>query len=59
MAAFAFVGVSEGDAFVMSILFGLLGVLVSLPGGLIWMTSGHKRGDVVQKLPVNEQNRHI
>ena len=59
VAAFAFVGISEGDAFVMSVLFGLLGVLVSLPGGLIWMTSGYKRGDMAQKMPVIRKNRHI
>jgi len=35
VAAFAFVGVPEGDAFVLSILFGLLNIIVSLPGGLI------------------------
>ena len=44
VAAFAFVGVSEGDAFVMSVLFGLVGILVSLPGGVIWVTGGYKRG---------------
>ncbi len=50
VAAFAFVGVPEGDAFVLSILFGLLNIIISLPGGLIWMMSGYKRSDVNEEL---------
>ena len=52
VAAFAFVGVVEGDAFVMSILFGVVNVVVSLPGGLIWLISGNRQKDVVEEMPV-------
>lgn len=51
VAAFAFVGVAEGDAFVLSILFGLIGIIVSLPGGILWMMSGYKRGDMETDSP--------
>jgi len=43
VAAFGFVGVAEGDAFVLSILFGLANIVASLPGGLIWLLGGYRR----------------
>ncbi len=46
VAAFAFVGVAEGDAFVMSILFGLTNIVFALPGGLLWLLSDYKREEV-------------
>ena len=45
--AFGLIGVSEHSAFVLSFLFGLLVVAVSLPGGLIWLMSGERRSDVI------------
>jgi hypothetical protein len=39
IAAFALVGVPREDTFVVSVLFGLLAVAVSLPGGLVWLLS--------------------
>jgi glycosyltransferase 2 family protein len=51
VAAFAFVGVVEGDAFVMSILFGLIGVVFALPGGLLWLIGGYSREEVEEELP--------
>ena len=45
--AFGLIGVSEHSAFVLSFLFGLLVIAVSLPGGLIWLLSGEKRADVI------------
>ena len=50
VAAFAFVGVPEGDAFVMSILFGLINLSFALPGGLIWLISGYKRYEITDEL---------
>jgi hypothetical protein len=47
VAAFGFIGVAEGDAFVLSILFGLATVLAALPGGLIWLFGGYRRRDVL------------
>jgi uncharacterized membrane protein YbhN (UPF0104 family) len=43
VAAFSFVGVVEGDAFVMSILFGLICIVFALPGGLLWLLGGYSR----------------
>jgi hypothetical protein len=43
VAAFGFVGVAEGDAFVLSLLFGLAGIVAALPGGLIWLLGGYRR----------------
>ena len=40
VAVFAFVGVVQSDAFVLSILFGLVNLVLSLPGGLVWLLSG-------------------
>lgn len=37
---FAFVGVTQGDAFVLSILFGVFSLVLSLPAGLVWLASG-------------------
>ena len=51
VAAFAFVGVAEGDAFVMSILFGLIGVVFALPGGLLWLIGDYRRDEVEEELP--------
>lgn len=50
VAAFSFVGVAEGDAFVMSILFGLIDIVVALPGGLLWLAGGYKREEVAKEL---------
>ncbi|MBT3553520.1 MAG: flippase-like domain-containing protein [Rhodospirillaceae bacterium] len=43
VAAFGFVGVAEGDAFVLSLLFGLAGIVAALPGGLIWLLGGYRQ----------------
>lgn len=50
VAAFGFVGVAEGDAFVMSILFGLINVVVALPGGLLWLKGGYTRKDIEDEI---------
>ncbi len=46
VAMFALAGVPTDGALVLSILFGLLTALISLPGGVLWMLSGDKRADV-------------
>ncbi len=40
VAAFGLVGVPSEDALVLSLLFGIIGVITSLPGGLVWLNSG-------------------
>jgi len=51
VAAFALISVPEGDAFVLSLLFGLLNFAAALPGGIIWLSSGYTRKDVAEDLP--------
>lgn len=46
VAAFALVGVPDHGAIAVSFLFGLLGILVSLPGGLVWLALGEARREV-------------
>jgi len=48
VAAFALVGVPAEGALVLSILFGVLVVVVSLPGGLVWLLSGDRASDVAR-----------
>ncbi|MEQ8193562.1 MAG: lysylphosphatidylglycerol synthase transmembrane domain-containing protein [Rhodospirillales bacterium] len=47
VAALGLVGVPPEGALVLSILLGLLALAVCLPGGLVWMVSSEKRGDVL------------
>ncbi len=54
VAMFALVGVPTDGALVLSILFGLLDALISLPGGVLWVLSGDKRADVIAAAPAAE-----
>ncbi len=46
VAALAFAGVAANDALVVSILFGLLLMLISIPGGVFWLyTHRHLQPD--------------
>lgn len=45
---FATAGVSSTDALTLSVLFGLTGILVSLPGVAIWLCGGYRRSDLSQ-----------
>lgn len=42
--AFALIGVAEGDAIALSVLAGLVGLAVALPGGLMWVFGADRRG---------------
>jgi len=46
VVAFGMVGVAAEGAIVLSILFGLLGIAASLPGGLIWLTGGGRAAEL-------------
>jgi uncharacterized membrane protein YbhN (UPF0104 family) len=48
VAAFALVGVPAEGALVLSILFGIVVVIVSLPGGLVWLLSGDRPSDITR-----------
>ncbi len=52
VAMFGLIGVPEEGAMVMSILFGLAAALTSLPGGVLWLTSGDRAADMT--LPEDE-----
>jgi uncharacterized membrane protein YbhN (UPF0104 family) len=44
ITAFGFVGVSKEHATALSVLFGALGVLIALPGGVFWMLTKREAG---------------
>ena len=46
IAAFSLVGVAADGALVLSLLFGLLVVVTSLPGGVVWLLSGDRNMDM-------------
>ncbi len=50
VAAFSSIGVEPGSAIVLSILFGLVIAVSSLPGGLFWLASSERRskGKIVE-----------
>ena len=50
VGAFAFVGILEGDAFVVSILFGLMNMIFALPGGLLWLMGEYDRAEVAEEV---------
>ena len=43
---FATVGVSSANSLALSVLFGVAGILVSLPGVAIWLSGGYRRSDL-------------
>jgi len=45
---FATVGVSSANSLALSVLFGVAGILVSLPGVAIWLSGGYRRSDLSQ-----------
>ena len=48
--AFGLIGVPASDALVLSVLVGLLSLLISLPGGLIWLLGGHRHKGVTEEI---------
>jgi len=44
VAAFALVGVAAADALVLSVAFGLINVLIGLPGGLVFLATNGANG---------------
>lgn len=46
VAAFSLIGVAAEGALALSLLFGLLVVVTSLPGGVIWLLSGDRSTDM-------------
>jgi len=48
IVAFSLIGVASEGALALSVLFGLTSLILSLPGGLVWLASGHRHRDVRQ-----------
>jgi uncharacterized protein (TIRG00374 family) len=57
----ATVGVAAADALSLSILWGLAGILISLPGVIIWLSGGYRRSDLSQaeSLTSNEEEKAL
>ncbi|OHC74901.1 MAG: hypothetical protein A3G18_01070 [Rhodospirillales bacterium RIFCSPLOWO2_12_FULL_58_28] len=47
--AFSLIGVPEEGALVLSLLFGLVSIVTSLPGGVVWLTGGGMNADPIPK----------
>jgi len=48
VTAFGLIGVPGEGALLLSIMFGLLAILTSLPGGLVWLMSGDRKIEDVE-----------
>ncbi len=58
VTVFGFVGVPAAQAAAMSVLFGLVTILIALPGGVFWLFSRDRRemtGQSVEVSPVEEE----
>jgi glycosyltransferase 2 family protein len=50
ITAFGLIGVPAEGALVLSIMYGLIGLLLALPGGVIWLTSSDRKGEVIDEI---------
>ncbi len=46
VVAFGLIGVASESAVVLSVMMGILAILGSLPGGILWLLSGQSRNDI-------------
>ena len=46
VVAFVLIGVAEGDAFVLSILLGRVNIVLSIPGGILWITGRYRKSNI-------------
>ncbi|MBL6933584.1 MAG: flippase-like domain-containing protein [Rhodospirillales bacterium] len=51
VTAFALIGVPGEGALVLSIMFGLMGLLMGLPGGIVWLMSSDRKIEAVEEIP--------
>lgn len=51
VTAFALIGVPGEGALALSIMFGLLGLLLGLPGGIVWLMSADRKIEVIKGIP--------
>lgn len=57
VVAFGFVNVPAGGAFAVSVLFGLILAVASLPGCLLWWLSGYSIKNVTERATAETANR--
>jgi len=57
VVAFGLIGVSNEGALVLSILFGLWGIALGLPGGVVWLMSSDRRVEEIPPEAVSENSR--
>jgi hypothetical protein len=48
VGTFTLVGIFEGDVFAASVLFGILNIILALPGGLLWLFGDYDRSKVAE-----------
>jgi glycosyltransferase 2 family protein len=51
VTAFALIGVPGEGALVLSIMFGLMGLLLGLPGGIVWLMSSDRKIEPIEEIP--------
>ena len=51
VTAFGLIGVPGEGALVLSIMFGLMGLLLGLPGGIVWLLSSDKEIQATDEIP--------
>ena len=56
ITAFSLIGVPIEGAFALSILFGLMGLLIALPGGVVWLMRSNKKIDNLTTFPHNKNS---
>lgn len=49
--AFGLIGVATEDALALSLLFGLVDLIVALPGGIVWIASGSRIKNIADRDP--------
>jgi uncharacterized membrane protein YbhN (UPF0104 family) len=54
VAAFALIGVPGEGALALSIMFGLLGLIMGLPGGIVWLISSEKKIKDIDEFRIND-----
>ncbi len=53
VTAFALIGVPGEGALVLSIMFGLTGLVLGLPGGILWLKSADRKVEAIDEMPAN------
>ncbi len=52
VTAFALIGIPGEGALALSIMFGLMGLIMGLPGGIVWLMNSDKKIENIDKLQI-------